>query len=76
MKPLLPALLLLAACAPAHADTITMKDGKSIAGSILFNNDQLYYVSTAEGVKAVPIAEVERIDFDPKAPAVDSEVSE
>jgi hypothetical protein len=76
VKSLFWTFLLLGLSVPAFADTITMKDGRKIEGGILFHNDAEYYVSTADGVKTAAIADVARIDFDPKDPARDGERSE
>jgi len=60
---LLTALVLLAVAAPASADSVTLKDGTVITGTILSKNDKQVVIETAE-LGAVPLAirEIARIE--------------
>ena len=68
MKPavLSLALLCLASAAWAGGDTITLRDGKSYHGDILFTNDSDYVVSIDGKPVHIPIADIQKIEFGPR----------
>ena len=59
----------LCAALPAGADSIHLRDGRVLTGEFLGATARTLHLRVAERIRRVPIAEVARMDLDPRSEA-------
>jgi len=58
-KIILIILIIFLATRLCYGDSIVLKEGKTIKGTILYQNDTCYYIYTKEGLKEVSPKDIE-----------------